>query len=304
MENQKQTGGNASSSVSGRGARWIACLVLLYAVAAQGSDPLSFASDEVKRILAHGPWPPPGAPDPSNRVSGRPQAIALGERLFFSPRLSGGGTLLCASCHEPWRGYADGRMRGLGIQALERNTPTVLNARLNRWFGWDGANDNLWAQSIRPLLEPREMGSNATAIAALIRGDADLAKEYRAAFGAGLPTDDEALFVDVGKALAAYQETLVSDRTPFDEFRDALAKGDSLPSAGYQVAAQRGLKLFIGKGQCARCHAGPNFTDGAFHRVGAAPGNAGEVPDMGRQTGIRKLLASRYNLLGPYNDDP
>src|SRR3954464_6349372 len=95
-----------------------------------------------------GPGPPSPGRDPSNRVSGKLEAITLGERLFFEPRLSGTGSVLCATCHVPFRGFHDGKPRGFGLQEVERNTPTLFNVRFNRWFGWDGSNDSLWAQSI------------------------------------------------------------------------------------------------------------------------------------------------------------
>jgi hypothetical protein len=34
------------------------------------------------------------------------------------------------------------------------------------------------------------------------------------------------------------------------------------------MSAQRGLQLFMGKGECVLCHNGPNFTDGRFHNLG------------------------------------
>src|SRR5439155_650781 len=79
-------------------------------------------------------------------------------------------------------------------------------------------------------------------VAAVMRGDADLSAGYAKAFGGPLPSDDEALLIDVGKALAAYQEMLISARTPFDAFRDALAKGDA-HDVTYPAAAQRGLRV-------------------------------------------------------------
>ena len=268
------------------------------------SDPISFSSGEVERILGHGPWPQPMHRDPSNRVSGKREAVLLGERLFFSPRLSGTGGVLCASCHETWRRFTDGRPRAVGIEPVDRNTQSLTNVRLNHWFGWDGANDTLWAQSIRPLLEPREMRSSPAHVAALLRGDPELSMLYEKAFSAALPQNDEALLVDVGKALAAYQETLASDRTPFDEFRDALARRDFGIAARYPEQARRGLRIFLGKGACSTCHSGANFSDGEFHRTGVASLLQNGEADTGRQAGIRKLLASRYNLLGAFNDDP
>ena len=63
----------------------------------------SFSGEELKIILSHGPWPAPAAHDPTNRVSGKADAIELGTLLFFEQRLSGSGTKACASCHVPER---------------------------------------------------------------------------------------------------------------------------------------------------------------------------------------------------------
>jgi len=260
---------------------------------------LDFSKDEVARILQHGPWPPTLKPDPSNRVSGKPEAIALGEKLFFEPRLSGTGSVLCASCHAPFRHFQDARARAFGLEPVDRNTLTVVNARFYRWFGWDGAQDSLWAQSIRPLVDSREMRATPAHIANTIR--TLFPKDYEQAFGRPVPKIDEEVLVDVGKALAAYQETLVSGRTPFDDFRDALQRGER--DTEYPVAAQRGLRIFVGKGHCNVCHFGPQFTNGEFADIGVpffvAPGRV----DAGRQGGIEKLKSSRFNLLGPFSDD-
>ncbi len=264
----------------------------------------TFSHAELKRIASHGPWPPVTTRDPSNRVSGNPAAIELGRALFQDPRLSRTGTISCATCHQAARGLADGLTRGHGLALSDRNTPGVVNAGGQRWFGWDGANDNLWAQSLRPMLDPDEMGSDLSGIAATVRNDALLRAKFQAAFGSAVPTDDEAVAVDIAKALAAWQETQVTGRTPFDEFRDALARGDAVAAARYPAAARRGLAIFVGEGNCGMCHAGPRFSNGEFHDVGipffVEPGRV----DPGRYDGIRKLKASRYNLLGPFNDDP
>jgi cytochrome c peroxidase len=269
-------------------------LVSSYQVGATG-----LSKEEVAKILQHGPWPPPLARDPTNRVSGRPEAIALGEKLFFEPRLSGTGSVLCATCHAPFRHFQDARARAFGLELVDRNTPTVLDVRFNRWFGWDGAHDSLWAQNLRPLLDLREMNSSAAHVANTVR--TLLQGEYKSAFGRPVPQNDEEVLVDVGKALAAFQETLVSGRTPFDDFRDALQRGE--PDSSYPAAAQRGLKIFIGKGNCSVCHFGPRFTNGEFADTGVpffvAPGKV----DPGRQGGIEKLKRNPFNLLGRYNDD-
>jgi cytochrome c peroxidase len=280
--------------------RWFAGLLLAFVTHALAVE---FTAAERRAILRHGPWPPAWTPDPSNRVSGKPEAIALGEKLFFEPRLSAKGGVLCATCHVPYRGWQDGRARGMGHVEVDRNTQSLLDVRWNRWFGWDGAGDSLWAQSIRPMLDPREMGASAVHAAGFVRSDAEYVCHYRKTFGSSPPADDEALLVDIGKALAAFQETLLSGRTPFDDFRDALERSDVAAAASYPVAAQRGLKIFIGKGNCHLCHVGPTFSNGEFHDTGVSHFiRRGEV-DAGRHGGIQRLKASPFNLLSRYNDD-
>jgi cytochrome c peroxidase len=229
----------------------------------------AFTEREIRTILSHGPWPAPVPADPTNRVSGHPDAIELGTALFFDQRLSSSGTLACASCHVPERNWTDNRRRGVGMAELDRNTPTLMNLRGQRWYGWDGAADSLWFQSLRPIVDPRELAATPRHVAQLVRHDDQLSCRYRKVFGTPpSPTDDEAVFVDVGKALAAFQETLGSGRTPFDQFRDALAQGAPLSSVNYSEPAQRGLQIFIGKGGCTACHSGPNFTNGEFANTG------------------------------------
>jgi len=284
--------------------RLFLAVLVLTAVTAARADVLDFSSAERQQILRHGPWPMPWQPDPSNRVSGKRAAIEFGRALFFEPRLSGTGTVQCSVCHLEIRAFQDGRVTGAALGVVDRNTPSLLDTRLHRWFGWDGANDSLWAQSIRPLFDPREMKSSAAHVARLLRTHRELRRAYREAFGASPGSDDEALLIDVGKALAAFQETLVSGRTPFDEFRDALANGDLGTAARYPIAAQRGLRLFVGRGNCSVCHFGPRFTNGEFADVGIPFFIGSGKVDPGRHGGISKLKQSRFNLLGSYNDDP
>jgi len=280
-------------------------LAPLRAAVSPGSAPTALAFDaaERARIGELGPWPPAVPRDASNRVSGHRSAIAFGEVLFHSARLSSVGGLRCASCHEPWRSFTDARALGLGAAQGGRNTMSLLNVGLQHEFGWDGANDSLWAQSIRPLLDPREMRMSPAQAAALLRDDPQLAALYQRAFGSAPSGDDDAVLADIGKALAAYEETLVSERTPFDAFRDAIASGDRIAAARYPIDAQRGLRVFAGAGQCVACHGGANFSDGRFHRSRIASMLPDGEPDSGRRAGAQHLLASRFNLLGRFNDD-
>ena len=265
---------------------------------------VTFTESEIKLILSHGPWPAPAPFDPTNRASGIPEAIEFGMRLFFDPRLSGTGQVSCATCHVPERNWTDNLRRGVGLAEVDRNTPTLMNLRAARWYGWDGVTDSLWSQSLRPILDPRELAATPHHVAQLVRNDEQLSCRYRKAFGTPpSSTDDEAVLVAIGKALASFQETLVSGRTPFDRFRDAVARNEPPSSWNFSEPAQRGLKIFIGKGACTSCHSGPNFTNGEFFNTGLSRFAPLGKPDPGRHEGLRQLLESRFNLLGPYNDD-
>lgn len=241
--------------------------------------------------------------DAANRAELQPRARDFGRRLFHDRRLSADGRASCASCHVPALAFQDGqpvpRLRD-GLPVGVRNTPSLLDSAQRRWLGWGGAQDSLWAASLAPLLAPAEMGHDLATLAATVRAAPDLVRGHRRVFGA-LPASDEALAVNLAKALAAYQATLVSPRTAFDDFRDALRRGDRPSAARYPMAAQRGLRLFIGAGRCSVCHAGPTFTNGEFADIGLPFFVPGGV-DAGRHAGLKTLLASPYNRLGPHGD--
>jgi cytochrome c peroxidase len=285
----------------------LALAIGLCATIVRAESLLPFTDAERAAILLHGPWPQAMAPDPSNRVSGKPEAIALGRRVFFDTRLSQDGQRSCASCHDPAKAFADGRPRSLAIRGgvVDRNAIALANLRLSRWYGWDGAADNLWAQSIRPILDPKELALTPDELRGRMAADAALATAYAQVFGSTVDGDaPELVLVNLAKALAAFQETIVTGRTAFDDFRDALERGDSAAMSRYPAAAQRGLKIFVGKGRCSACHFGPNFTHGEFENIGVPHFAAKGRVDTGRFGGIKALMASPFTLLGRYNDDP
>jgi cytochrome c peroxidase len=290
--------------VAWRGVLLAACAAFVGWLPATAVTPplLDFSTDELQRIQRHGPWPPPPATDPGNAVAAKPAAIELGQQLFFDPRLSIDGTMSCATCHQPLLAFTDARKRSRGRQELDRNAPSLWNAAHARWYGWDGAADSLWAQSIRPILHAHEMDATPQHVRDTLARDAELACRYRKAFGHAPEVDAEAVLVGASKAIGAFVGTLVSGRTAFDAFRDALARGDAKAAARYPLPAQRGLKLFVGRGNCHLCHVGPLFSNGEFGDTGlpffVRPG----VVDPGRQRGIELLRLSEYNLLSRWSD--
>jgi len=286
----------------GRIALAIGALLTLLAPAAALTPLLDFSADELQRIARLGPWPPPPALDPGNAVAASPAAIGFGQQLFFDARLSIDGTLSCSTCHQPLLAFADARKRSQGRQALDRNAPSLWNAVHQRWYGWDGAADSLWAQAIRPILHGHEMDATPVHVRDTIARDPELACRYQKAFGAAPHDDAEAVLVNASKAIGAFVGTLQSGRTPFDAFRDALARGDAKAASRYPLPAQRGLRLFVGRGNCHLCHGGPMFSNGEFGDTGlpffVRPG----VVDPGRQRGIELLQLSEYNLLSRWSD--
>jgi cytochrome c peroxidase len=281
----------------------LVCATLLTAAATSAQATLlAFTPAERRQILSHGPWPPPVALDAGNAHAGKPDAIALGQALFFEARLSPDASLSCATCHLPALAFADGRARSVGRAPLQRNAPSLWNAVHERWYGWDGAADSLWSQALRPLLDPREMASNPEHVARTITTDPALACRYRQAFGSEPSADPQRTLVHAAKALGAFTGSLVSGRTAFDAFRDALQRGDRRAAARYPLAAQRGLRLFVGRGQCTVCHTGPMFSNGEFGDTGLPFFSQPGVVDPGRHGGIAALRASPYTLLSKWSD--
>ncbi|MDB5487644.1 MAG: methylamine utilization protein/Cytochrome c peroxidase, partial [Reyranella sp.] len=81
-------------------------LLAVWARGVHGQQLLDWSPEEVRIVGQHGPWPPPAVRDPSNKVSGTPAGIALGEHLFNEPRLSGDGRMSCGTCHQAGREWS------------------------------------------------------------------------------------------------------------------------------------------------------------------------------------------------------
>lgn len=279
-----------------------ACAWLLCSLSPVQADVI-LSKAEVAQTLRHGPWPSDVTLDPSNRVSGNAGAITLGQALFSDPMLSHDRTISCASCHQPKRDFTDGRARAIGRKPLDRNTQSLWNLAGQRWFGWSGDSDSLWSQNLTPLLNTDELGHDASSLQSALL-DSPHRPAYEAVFGEISKESALETTVNVSKALAAFIETLRSGKTSFDHFRDALARGDVQTAARYPKPAQRGLQVFVGKGNCVFCHSGPAFTNGEFHDA-AVPYflERGRV-DPGRAQGIERLARSPFTLDGDFTDDP
>jgi cytochrome c peroxidase len=217
-----------------------------------------------------------------------PATLALGEKLFFEPRLSGDGTVACATCHDPARAFTDGRPTSIGIHghAGQRNAPTILNALYNKTQFWDGRVDTLEQQAALPVTNPDEMGAvSLDDAASRIASDTDYRNGFMQAFGRAANHED------MLSAMAAYERSLVSFDAPFDHFiaGETNAISDS---------ARRGWELFNTKARCNLCHALLDnqrdvtlFTDNDFHDIGIGILKAGVGALAAHAQGILKQQA-------------
>lgn len=194
------------------------------------------------------------------------ESIKLGEVLFHDSRLSGDGTVSCASCHRPELAHSDGRpvSEGAGGRKGRRNAPSIINAAYLSSFFWDGRRSTLEEQAQDPFFDAAEHGlQSKDALLAEIRCQ----DEYRVAFRKAFGVHSNDIAVDhVTKAIAAFERTLVAGNSPFDRYYYA-GETDALSPSEI-----RGLSLFTGQAGCAKCHTigrtGALFTDQEFHRLG------------------------------------
>mgnify|MGYP001825886574 CR=1 FL=1 len=240
-------------------------------------------------------------PDPSNAVADNPLAAEFGRALFFDTRFSANGSISCATCHQPERYFADGLPKGVAIGMSKRNTPSIVGTAYSPWLYWDGRRDSQWSQALSPLEDANEHASNRLMVIAIVVEDKGYWRMYESLFGEAAGVDT--MFSNIGKAIAAFERTVMPTTSRFDEYVAAVVVGD----AGRQAALfsddeVRGLRLFIGEANCTQCHNGPLLTNNEFHNTGLI-NFGGEVPDKGRIAGVREVLEDPFNCRGPHNDD-
>ena len=198
--------------------------------------------------------PPPPSP-PENPTT--PEKVELGKKLFFDRRLSGDGTMSCATCHAPESGFADALPISLSYPTTRnwRNAPGLVNVAWRKTLFWDGRSSSLEEQALFPMMSPFEMNRNLDYLEEVLKTVPAYVEAFRAVFGGEITRQRVAM------AIAAFERTLLSRDTPLD--RHLRGKPGALS------ARQRaGLELFLGKAGCAACHHGPNLEDGKFHRLG------------------------------------
>lgn len=243
--------------------------------------------------------------DPTNRVADDPRAAAFGHRLFFDRRLSSNGQVSCATCHMPDREFQDSKALATGVGTTNRRTMPVAGTAYAPFLFWDGRKDSLWAQALGPLESPVEHGGDREQYAKVIA--TDYRAEYEEIFGPmpelGSREAATAVFVNVGKSIAAYERRLQYGPSRFDRYVAALMKSGRAPKNILTSDEIAGLELFIGKANCTQCHNGPLFTNNEFHNTGVAA--RAELPaDSGRMAGAKNVIADEFNCRSRWSDAP
>ncbi len=219
------------------------------------------------------PYPVPLGLQPPDVPADNPVTDAkadLGKRLYFDKRLSRDGTVSCATCHAPEKGWTDQAPVSTGIKGRKGgiSAPTVLNAAYMEFQFWDGRAGSLEEQAKGPIENPLEMGFTHAEAVALLKTIKGYAPLFKKAFG------DEGIDIDrVAKAIATFERTVLTGNSPYDRWQ----AGDK---GAMSASAIRGHHVFHGKGNCAICHDGFNFSNSDFHNIGV--GMAEEKPNPGR----------------------
>lgn len=255
----------------------------------------------------------PGAPppDPTNAKADDPAAAALGKQLFFDKRLSPSGKVSCGSCHDQAKQFQDALPQSTaGVATVDRNSPAIALAAHDRWQFWDGRADTLWMQALGPFENDKEFAASRLFVAHAVVDN--YASAYTTVFGTApdlsnvsrfppngkpgdpswqsmAPADQKTvtdLFVNVGKAIAAFERTLRVKPNKLD----AYVAGDL---NALSPAEKTGLAAFFGTG-CAQCHWGPRLTDDAFHPDRYPTGRQDGQADRGRIDGVGQLLANEF----------
>jgi len=214
------------------------------------ADPAKTADFPVPLGLPPIPWPEDNGYSPAR--------VELGKILFFDGRLSANGVISCAFCHGPGHAFSGSTALSSGVDGKTgvRHVPTLINRAWGKSQFWDGRAPTLEAQVIGPITDPDEMGMTVDQVVERLRRIPGYAPLFAAAFG-----DRSIDFDRVAKALASFERTIGSGNSAYDRYR----LGDKSALTRRQKA---GLDFFNGKGECAECHSGPNFTTEKFANLG------------------------------------
>jgi cytochrome c peroxidase len=213
-----------------------------------------------------------------------PEKIELGKKLFFDRRLSGDGTMSCATCHDPEQAYTDGLDISLSYPTTRnwRNSPTLMNVAFQKYLFHDGRAQTLEDQALFPMMSAFEMNRNLDFVEEVIRSVPEYVDAFQKVFGGEVTRERMAM------AIAAFERTLVSRNTPLDRH----LKGDK---KALSDDAKKGLVIFMRKGKCSGCHFGVSLSDDKFYAL--------NVPDNPEHQNDPRIAVTRRFVAKVYHFD-
>lgn len=249
-----------------------------------------------------------------------PEKINLGKLLFYDPILSGNKDIACASCHHPDFNFSDGQeisigtnARGIGskrqfnipndIPFVKRNSQTILNTAFNGITNneipnpknavmfWDSRVRSLEKQSLEPIKALEEMRGRAYTEEDALKNVIERLKKittYQTLFKKAFEQEDPITIDNLGKAIASYERTLISNNSRFDQY----LRGDKKAISGFELD---GLKAFLRSG-CTQCHNGPMLSDFKMHSLGVPDNEKLGFSDSGANAQYAFRTASLRNL--------
>lgn len=211
---------------------------------------------------------------PKARNGFSPEQIDLGRLLFFDPLLSADGSVSCASCHQPDKGFSDGLATSLGIhgQLATRSAPSLWNVAFIDKFFWDARAKTLEEQAIGPLFAENEMGNNPSQLVQSLTSN----EIYPALFEQAFPNSKSIELSHIVGALAAFQSSLISLNSRYDQY----AHGYHEALNDQEILGLNIFRSFVAR--CAECHQPPLFTNNQIAVIGV-PEKAGVEFDPGAE---------------------
>ncbi len=196
--------------------------------------------------------------------------ITLGRRLFFDTILSSNKKISCASCHKPEFAFADSSAVSPGVFGRKgaRNTPSAMNLNSAAFFFWDGRAPTLELQALFPITNPLEMNLPVDSAVQRLQRNEFYKEAFQRIFG------ERPSAQSLGKALAAFQRSMETNDSPFDEWK--TNENESAVSE----SVKRGFELFNGSAKCVKCHFGTDFSNTEFRNIGLFNGK--QLHDSGR----------------------
>ena len=215
------------------------------------------------------------------------EAVELGRRLFYDPRLSANGKVSCSTCHIQRLAFTDGRKTSVGVSGtpLQFNSMSLANLLWGpQHFFWNGRAASLEEQVLTPLQHADEMAQDLRHLAKELAADATYRKMFEAAYGEISPST-------ITRALASFERTLISCNSRYDQFLRGEITLEPQEELGRKLfMAHPDVKVSLRGANCIDCHS-QFLTSGSAARYDGFSNN-GLDDDAHLQPGLQAVTGN------------